>query len=190
MSAFAHERQRRNAITPDAAKTINLGSEYTVAEMAVDRKCLPAEHMRISFASFDAKVPSRGQGDAGYDLYATHDGVIPSDGSVAIVHTGIIVEIPNGFYGRIAPRSGLAVKNNVAVAAGVIDSNYRGAINVALYLTSPFRGTHDGAYRYSKGDRIAQLIIEKCSTPELAVVPLSALTETPRGTSGFGASGQ
>ena len=128
-------------------------------------------------------MPTRGEGDVGYDLYAVDSGVIPSDGSVVTVGTGLRMMIPEGYYGRIAPRSGLAVKSNVAVAAGVVDPGYRGVVKVALYLTSSVKGD----VAYSKGDRVAQMIFEKCWTPTL--IEADELDETRRGSRGFGSSG-
>lgn len=137
----------------------------------------------VVLVSPDAKLPARGDGDAGYDLFAVSDGVIPSDGSVVTVGLGLKLAIPVGHYGRIAPRSGLAVKHNVATAAGVIDSSYRGIVKVALYLTSGCKGE----YSYVKGDRIAQLVIERINTPN--VVSVATLGDTVRGECGFGSTG-
>lgn len=80
-----------------------------------------------------AKLPVRGSAQAaGYDLFACEDAVIPKGGR-AVVQTGIHVALPEGHYGRVAPRSGLAVKHGIDVGAGVVDSDYRGLLGVVLF---------------------------------------------------------
>jgi F-type H+-transporting ATPase subunit alpha len=92
-------------------------------------------------------------------------------------------EIPDGYYGRIAPRSGLAVKSGINVLAGVIDSDYRGEIMVVLHNTDQHH-----SYHYAKGDRIAQLIIETCYHLDIEYV--DSLEPTERGQDGFGSTGK
>ena len=83
-------------------------------------------NIKIKKINSRARIPTQAtDGDAGYDLYAVRDMVIPPL-SREIVPTGIQIEIPKGYYGRVAPRSGLAVKKGIDVLAGVIDSGYRG----------------------------------------------------------------
>lgn len=128
-----------------------------------------------------ARVPTKAHdGDAGYDIYSDEDVVIPAKDRV-VVSTGISVKVPNDCYGRIASRSGLSCISKIDVGAGVIDKNYRGQLCVCLINsnTSPFTVT--------KGMKIAQLICEKISYPELFVV--DSLDDTSRGESGFGSSG-
>ena len=128
-----------------------------------------------------AIIPTRGtDGSAGYDLYALEDAVINCFQFI-LVSTGVSMVIPAGHYGRIAPRSGLAVKNGVMVGAGVIDSDYRGEIKVAL-------ATLNGVYEIKAGDRIAQIIIEPIVTPEL--VQVDSLDDSERGDGGFGSTGK
>lgn len=80
-----------------------------------------------------AKLPVRGSAQAaGYDLFACEDAVIPKGGRT-VVQTGIHVALPEGHYGRVAPRSGLAVKHGIDVGAGVVDSDYRGLLGVVLF---------------------------------------------------------
>ena len=98
-----------------------------------------------------------------------------------MARTGLAVAIPPGFYGRIAPRSGLAAKNGLDVLAGVIDSDYRGEVCCLLYNTS------DETINLPAGSKICQLIIEQIITPEAAWV--SDLDETARGAGGFGSTG-
>ena len=89
--------------------------------------------------------------------------------------------IPHGFYGRVAPRSGLAAKQGLDVLAGVIDSDYRGELCCVLYNTS------DKPIELPAGSKICQLIIEKIITPKAAWV--NDLDETARGAGGFGSTG-
>ena len=117
--------------------------------------------MELVLLSPDAKVPTRKHGSAGYDLYSTEDLVIPSLGT-AKVRLGISIALPENTYGRIAPRSGLALKG-IDVGGGVIDGDYRGEVAVVLF-------NHGSTYRVHRGDRIAQLIIIPILTPEIKVV--------------------
>lgn len=119
--------------------------------------------------------------DAGMDLRASEDALIQPLGRVT-VPTGIHLEIPNGFYGRVAPRSGLAHKHGIDVLAGVVDSTYRGEVKVVLHNTDRYE-----VFRVSAGDRIAQLIIEKHYN--FKFVEVEELRPTDRGSGGFGSSG-
>lgn len=95
--------------------------------------------------------------------------------------TGVHMEIPRGYFGKIESRSGLNVKHSVVSCGGVIDSGYRGSIVVKLYNFG------SEPYTVHKGDRIAQIIIQPCDLSALEIVP--HLDETERGTQGFGSSG-
>eukprot|EP00210_Caulerpa_lentillifera_P002128 g2042.t1 len=117
---------------------------------------------------------------AGYDIASAKEYVVPAGGRV-LVQTDIAIAIPQGCYGRIAPRSGLAVNYGIETGAGVIDSDYRGALGVLLFNHS------DADYKVKKGDRVAQLILERIEIPEVQVV--KELAETKRGDSGFGSTG-
>ena len=99
-----------------------------------------------------------------------------------MVKTGLIIEVPDNYYGRIAPRSGLAFKNGIDVMAGVIDSGYRNEVGVILYNTDQFKG-----FEVKIGDRIAQLIIEAHYNFEFEET--SQLSDTERGSGGFGSTG-
>lgn len=128
-----------------------------------------------------AIMPTRcTDGAAGYDLYVTEDVTINCF-NFTLVSTGVSMAIPAGHYGRVSPRSGLAVKHGVMVGAGVIDSDYRGEIKVAL-------ATLNGVYEFKAGDRIAQIIIETVVTPEL--VQVESLDDSERGDGGFGSTGK
>lgn len=131
----------------------------------------------------DAQLPTRGsEGSAGLDVYCIERVDIPA-GRQAVLPTGIAVAIPYGYYGRIAPRSGLAVKHGIQVHAGVVDSDYRGEIKVALINHG------DSTVEFKPGDRIAQMIIERCA---MALVPswVPELLETERGAGSFGSTGR
>ena len=128
-----------------------------------------------------AIAPTRGStGAAGYDLYANEDVVI-TDSEFTPVSIGVTVAIPPGCYGRIAPRSGLAAKYGVIIGGGVIDEDYRGELKVLMSCLF-------GMYDVSRGERIAQLILEKITTPELEIV--DSLDDTVRGSDGFGSTGK
>lgn len=133
----------------------------------------------------DAREPTRGSmGAAGYDLYAVED-VQLEKGEYAMIDTGIVFEVPPGYYGRVAPRSGLAAKHGIDVLAGVVDSDYRASVRVIL--------VNHGATSFcvQKGDRIAQIIFEKIGVPSgLERVSHEELTSTERGAGGFGSTGR
>jgi dUTP pyrophosphatase len=127
-----------------------------------------------------ARLPQRAScGAAGYDLYSVQDCVVPRHGK-AKVQTGLAVAIPDGHYGRVAPRSSVAW-NFVDVGAGVIDADYRGEVIVMLYN----HGYAD--YHVRAGDKVAQLVLERISVPE--PVWVDDLDETERGAGGFGSTG-
>jgi dUTP pyrophosphatase len=129
----------------------------------------------------DARLPSRGSASAaGLDLCAV-ERVTLAPGCRAAVRTGLAVAIPEGFYGRVAPRSGLAVRHGIDVLAGVIDSDYRGEILCALVNHG------DEAFEIEPGARVAQLVVESIATPEPAWA--EDLEETERGAGGFGSTG-
>ncbi len=119
-------------------------------------------------------------GDAGADLCAAADTIIPARGKM-LVATGIRLALPDGDVGLIWPRSGMAVKQGIDCGAGVIDSQYRGEVKVLLFNHS------DGEYFIQQGDRIAQLLIQKVETVEF--LPVDDLDATDRDGSGFGSTG-
>lgn len=151
--------------------------------------------MKIKFKKLspDATTPTRGSNDAaGYDLYANnydfaHDlkdwtlMILP--GETVKVYTDIAIEIPNGYFGGIYARSGLACKSGLAPAnkVGIIDSDYRGPLIVCLYNQSSVPQI------IHKGDRIAQLIVQPYLSFEWEEV--TDLEETQRGDKGFGSTG-
>jgi dUTP pyrophosphatase len=148
----------------------------------------------------DADLPHKGSAHAaGYDLRAHSyafivDGkvgetvklgvnsvlVIPAN-SRCLVKTGIAVAVPGGCYGRVAPRSGLALKNGIDIGAGVIDEDYRGEVGVILF------NLNSEPFEVKKSDRIAQFICERIVYPQLEEV--DELDSTERGAGGFGSTG-
>ena len=137
--------------------------------------------IKIKKINPDGKVPTRAKSsDAGYDLYSTVDMPITPTAR-QLVPTCIAIEIPEGYYGRIAPRSGLAVRAGIDILAGVVDSGYRNEIKVVMINLG------EGLVSVNKGDRIAQLIIEKCYDVEWEEV--NELSDSDRGEGGFGSSG-
>jgi len=138
---------------------------------------------KIVLLNSDSRYPTKSHvTDAGYDLFSTED-VLLKPSQRKVVKTGIKLSIPVGFYGRIAPRSGLAVKSGVDVLAGVIDSGYNGEIGVVLINTDKFEPVI-----LPKSSRIAQLIFEKCEDMNFETV--LSLDVSERDTGGFGSSGE
>ena len=138
--------------------------------------------INVKKLSENATIPTQGTNfAAGYDLYAAEDAVVVC-GTRKLIKTNISMEITPGYYGRIAPRSGLAYKNGIDVLAGVIDSDYRGDIGVILYNTDK-----NIDFTVKKGDRIAQIIFEACYIATLNNV--DNLDNTLRQAGGFGSTG-
>ena len=120
------------------------------------------------------------KGSVGFDLQAAVEVIINAH-SRALVATDLAIQLPAGTYGRIAPKSGLAVKAMIDVGAGVIDSDYRGNVKVLLINNSC------DSFAVWKGDQIAQLIVERAYMGEAEMV--DSLEETERGEGGFGSTG-
>lgn len=144
---------------------------------------MPTDPYVLHFKQLDprAVLPRRGSKlAAGLDLFTIEDVAI-GPRQRATARTGLAVAIPAGYYGRVAPRSGLAAKNGLDVLAGVIDADYRGEIRCLLYNTS------DEVIELAAGSKICQLIIEQIITPDAAWA--IELDETARGAGGFGSTG-
>ncbi|XP_004931317.1 deoxyuridine 5'-triphosphate nucleotidohydrolase [Bombyx mandarina] len=138
--------------------------------------------LKFTRLSENAFQPVRGsEKAAGIDLMSAYDYTVPARGK-ELVKTDLQIELPPGCYGRVAPRSGLALKNFIDVGAGVIDEDYRGNVGVVLFNHS------DTDFSVKKGDRIAQLICEKIYYPVLQEV--ANLSVTQRGDGGFGSTGK
>lgn len=128
-----------------------------------------------------ARTPTKAnESDAGFDLYASH-GAILERHTHKLIKTGIAMQIPKGYVGLIWPRSGMAYKHGIDVFAGVIDSGYRGDVGVILY------NSQYSDYNVKKGDRIAQIIIQKVENFEFTEV--SDLNKADRENNGFGSTG-
>jgi dUTP pyrophosphatase len=137
--------------------------------------------LRFQRLTDHATLPTRGSDQSvGYDLYSAQSATIPAFGK-ALICTDIAFEIPRGHYGRIAPRSGFSWKKHTDIGAGVIDPDYRGNVKVLVFNHSR------ESIEVAKGDRIAQLILEKVSVFSLKEV--TDLDETERGAGGFGSTG-
>ena len=137
--------------------------------------CIELPFVKISA---DAVTPTRATvGSAGLDFYSPADYIIPPYGQL-LVPTQIKLQIPLGYYGRLASKSGLAILHQLHVGAGVIDPDYTGEIMVLLINTA----SH--VYNIAKGAPIAQLILEKISIPLLKEV--KELPPTTRGAQGCG----
>ena len=122
-------------------------------------------------------------GDAGADLRSRIDFEL-EPGERALVPTGVAIALPEGYVGLVHPRSGLAIKNGITIvnAPGTVDSGYRGELMVTLLNTDKTKSFH-----VQRGDRIAQLIIQKYEHATFTIV--DELDQTERGSSGFGSSG-
>lgn len=135
----------------------------------------------VVLLSDDATMPTRGSAEAvGHDLYSAEDKLIPRRSQVD-VETDIIVLVPKGTYGRVAPRSGLCLRDKITTGAGVVDRDYRGSLKIILVSHS------DVDFQVKKGMRIAQLICEKASYPR--AVRVGELSTTARQGNGFGSTG-
>lgn len=142
--------------------------------------------MRVEFRKLDAGASLPGYahgGDAGLDLAANAE-VELKPGARALVPTGLAVALPEGHAGLVLPRSGLASKHGITLvnSPGLIDSGYRGEITIAVVNLDRER-----AYTIKQGERIAQLLV----VPFVALEPKEVvdLTDTARGTGGFGSTG-
>ncbi len=130
----------------------------------------------------DAIIPKYAHdGDAGMDLYSCVDRSL-EQGQRMVISTGIGLDFPNGYVALIMGRSGLAIKNGIAVLGGVVDCTYRGDVGVVLLNN----GYDDVVIK--KGDRIAQLLIQPVVNAEIQEV--ESLSESIRGNNGFGSSGK
>ena len=143
--------------------------------------------VRIPLLRLDPDLPppsTAHDGDAGYDLHAREDAVIPPAGGRVLVPTGIAFALPAGHAGFVLPRSGLALRHGISMVntPGLIDSGYRGEVKVILVNTDPAE-----AYHVRRGDRIAQLVVQRVETVEWEIV--DRLDDNDRG-GGFGHSGR
>lgn len=143
--------------------------------------------MRIDIVQLDPDLPLPSYaraGDAGLDLRARTDALVPARGGRVLVPTGIAVAIPDGWVGLVVPRSGLALRHGVALAntPGVIDSGYRGELQAVVINLDPADD-----YQVRRGDRIAQLLVQRVE--RVSWNPVAELRGEDRG-GGFGHSGR
>jgi dUTP pyrophosphatase len=132
----------------------------------------------------DAKLPRRATpGSSGLDVFTVEDYYVYAE-KVTVALTGLQVEIPSGYELQVRPRSGLVAAEGVTVAnaPGTIDSDYRGEIKILLFKMTP------GHAYIQKGTRVAQLVLTKIE--ELLVEEADELSDTGRGSGGFGSSGK
>lgn len=137
-------------------------------------------NVKIKLLNENATLPTKANSDdAGFDLYAPERVDIPP-GCSYLVGTGLSMAIPRGWFGQVNPRSSMAVKR-IRVGARIIDTPYRGEVNINLHNDS------DETYEIKKGDRIAQIVFMPCLQE---IVLMDELDNTERGTGGFGSSGR
>merc|ERR1712241_29941 len=150
-------------------------------ELIMSKTATMRSVLKFAKLSENAYAPTKGSARAaGYDLRSAYDCTIPANGK-AIVKTDIQIRVPEGTYGRIAPRSGLAAKHHIDVGAGVVDEDYTGNVGVVLFNHAAEE------FSVAKGDRIAQLVCEKIEYPVLE--ECESLEDTARGSGGFGSTG-
>jgi dUTP pyrophosphatase len=140
--------------------------------------------IRVKRLSPDARMPQAAKvGDAAYDLYSAVDYEL-EPGERYTVPTGIAIEIPAGYEGQVRPRSGLAEKEGVTVlnTPGTIDSGYRGEVKTIMINLGK------KTFRITKGMRISQLAIRP--VPDVEIIEVDELSDTERGTGGFGSTGR
>ena len=163
-------------------------------------------HIRVKKLDPNAKLPTRGTSNsAGYDLYAL-DKIEVKPGETVFIHTGLAMEIPEGYFGAIYARSGLACKHNLRPAncVGVIDSDYRGEVCVVIvndnesviwreFQISPTVmqartvPNSERSYTIAAGERVAQIVIQKCE--DVTFDDVDNLEDSGRGQGGFGSTG-
>lgn len=144
--------------------------------------------IKVFKLSENAKITKPRPGDAGYELYALNDVVLPAvddmgGGTVVKINTGISLQIPENHVGLILDKSSIGIKG-IKTFAGVIDSIYRGEIIVAL------ENTTSSPIVFHAGDKVAQMLIMPYSAPDITFVDDAAdLGDTERGSGGFGSTG-
>lgn len=143
--------------------------------------------LRVPIIRLDPDLPTpryARPGDAGADLLAREDAKLQRGGGRALIPTGIALALPQGFAGFVQPRSGLALRHGVTClnTPGLIDSGYRDELRVLLVNTDP-----DADYEVTRGDRIAQLVVQRVE--HVAFESVDELPSSMRGVGGFGHTG-
>jgi len=137
--------------------------------------------IKIKKIAEDVKAPNFAkEGDAGLDMYSNEE-VLLKPGDIHAVATGVCMEIPHGFVGLVWDKSGLALKSGVKTMGGVIDSGYRGEVKIII------KNLSNEILNIEKGQKVAQMLIQKVENPEIKIV--EELSETERGHQGFGSTG-
>lgn len=157
---------------------------FCSAVMTLDYALHMTETVPVLIVCDESMVPIYAKpGDAGADLRASHDAVVPA-GDRVLVKTGCSLALPGGYVGLVHPRSGLALNHGITVlnSPGTIDAGYRGEIMVTLFNSSK------EDFHISLGDRIAQLLIQQVAKADF--VRVEKLPQSDRGESGYGSSGK
>jgi dUTP pyrophosphatase len=159
-----------------------------VADARYRRAPDPGDSLPVTVVRLDPGLPLPGYaraGDAGADLVARIGVTLGPRGGRAMIPTGIALAIPEGFAGFVQPRSGLALRHGVTClnTPGLIDSGYRDELAVLLVNTDP-----DAPYEVHRGDRIAQLVIQRVETADF--IEVDELSRSERGLGGFGSTGR
>lgn len=143
--------------------------------------------LKVARLTPTAQLPKRGSPlAAGLDLHYDGPEVTIQPGEKHILGTGLALAIPAHLYGRVAPRSGLAAKKGLQIMAGVVDADYRGEVKIVTYLIP----SAQESLTVYPGDRIAQLILERCELLyPFEVASVSELEASDRGEGGFGSTG-
>ena len=160
---------------------LSVDKPLPVEVCGVGQLCRPYDTWALAVCSAEHLPQRKTPGAAGHDLYSIQDAVVPA-GSSTVIDTGLCVQLPDSHYGKIEGRSSLGILHSVIPFGGIIDQDYRGKIKVKLFNL----GNED--YLVKANDRIAQLIIQKYSSPSFKLV--SSLESSARGTQGFGSTGR
>ncbi len=167
----------------DHPATLDTAPHEASAALAADN---PGPTLQVQLKMLDPglEAPSYAHpGDAGADLRARED-VVLQPGERKLVPTGVAISLPYGFVALIHPRSGLATKHGLTIvnSPGTVDAGYRGEISVTLLNTDASQ-----PIELRRGDRIAQMVIQRVEHAQF--VPVTELSESVRGTGGFGSTG-
>lgn len=176
-------------VSVDLTKPIDLLAIAAELAAAIEKQITvrEAEVRRCSVLRFaleaGAREPTRGsEGASGYDLYAPI-GVYMAPGQIAVVHTGVRIELPPGYEAQVRGRSSMS-KRGLWVATGTVDSDYRGVCGATITNVA------STAQKIEAGDRIAQLVIARVEHPTWLQVDAAELGRTDRGDGGFGSTGR
>ena len=181
---YAEHGYRVDAVMP---RRILLGDADYRDELYMSKRLTGPAGLMLQVQRLDPDLPLPSYahpGDAGLDLYARTD-VVLGPGERAVVPTGVAVALPAGCVGLVHPRSGLAARLGLSLvnSPGTIDEGYRGEVQVIAVNLDPAE-----AIALSRGDRIAQLVVQRVETVE--IVEVDTLSDTSRGEGGFGSSGR